>query len=195
MEAKETPTGSAPTARAFMLKKAWLTITLCLLAIAAVVLGFYFNSQPEWAERSDIKLYNQGVTAFQQPATELLPADGDRPEEYPIVRAAIYFQQAAAASNDDRLVALSLYNLGTMMGADALTVLSGETPWFGLAEAIVKLEEAVRTDPYNEDAKHNLELLGILQNAAAQETKYLDLLLAVMEQKPGYYPGEIDPGY
>lgn len=175
-------------------RKAWLNIILFLLAVAVIIFGFYLNSQPEWTKRADIKLYNQGASAYLLPA-QLLPATDERPSEYPIVRAAAYFQQAASESTDYRLETLALYNLGTLMGRDALSVINGSTPWFGLAEGIDELAESVRADPNNEDAKYNLELLEKLQDALTREPLQQEMPMAALLQKPGYYLGEIDKGY
>ena len=61
-------------------RKAWLNILLILAALMLVALGIYMNSQPSWFSGGDVKLYNQGVVAIQQPATELLPEEGRRGE-------------------------------------------------------------------------------------------------------------------
>jgi hypothetical protein len=145
-------------------RKAWLNILLILVALVLIALGIYMNSQPSWLSGGDVKIYNQGVDAIQQPANELLPAEGDRPEEYPIVRAVAYFQQASEKAGSDAVESLALYNLGTTMGGNALAVVSGNTPRFSLEEAVMNLIEAVRLDPSDEDAKYNLELLQEVQN-------------------------------
>jgi hypothetical protein len=151
-----------PAQRVSLARQAWVNIILFLLAGLMIGSGVYFSFQPEWMKSDDIKLYNQGVSAYNLPA-ELLPATEERPEEFPILRAASYFQQAASESTDDSLKALALYNLGTLIGKDTLSSLSGGTPWFGVEDGINRLEQAVRTDPNNEDAKYNLELLKKLQ--------------------------------
>lgn len=194
MEKRTTATEEAAATRTSMLRRSWLTITILLVAVAIFVFGFYLNSQPEWLKRSDIKLYNQGVAVYYLPY-DLLPATDDRPSEYPIVRAAFYFQQAASTSTDNGLITLDLYNLGTLMGEDALTVLSGSTPWFGMTESMNQLAEAIRADPDNEDAKYNLELLEKLYDAMEEEPMAPERPISLIEQTPGYYPGEIDQGY
>jgi hypothetical protein len=161
-----------------------------------VIIGFgvYLSFQPEWAKRADIKLYNQGVSASLLPA-ELLPATNDRPSEYPIIRAAAYFQQAASESTDNRLKALAFYNLGTLMGSDALSALSGSTPSFVLPDAINKLAEAVRLNPDNEDAKYNLELFEALQFESTQEQWLSDAMLGALTPAPGFFMGTTDEGF
>ncbi|HEX79190.1 MAG TPA: hypothetical protein G4O19_03430, partial [Dehalococcoidia bacterium] len=150
---------------------------------------------PEWIKRADIESYNKGASAYTLPA-ELLPATDERPSEYPIVRAAAYFQQAALQSTDDRLLTLALYNLGTLMGKDSLTVLSNNTPWFGLMEGISKLEDAIRVDPNNDSAKYNLEFLEKLQDAIIQRPMSEQMPMAALVQKPGHSLGEdVDKGF
>jgi hypothetical protein len=195
MEKMKKRERKVPVTRVSLARKAWLNITLFLLASAVIVFGIYLSSQPEWTIRTDIKLYNQGVSAYLLPM-EVLPATDDRPSEYSIVRAAAYFQQAALESTDSRLQTLALYNLGTLMGKDALTSTSESTPWFGVPEAINKLAEAVRIDPNNEDAKYNLELLERLQ-AEATEVQWLSdfFLFAGWVPSPGHFLGGVDKGY
>jgi hypothetical protein len=156
-------------------KKAWGSIVLIVLALVMIGSGTYLNSQSNWAKRVDINWYNQGVSAYNLPA-ELLPATDNRPEEYPIVRAAAYFQQAALESTDSRLRALAFYNLGTLMAGDALAFISGTTQLViasegisKLAEGISKLAEVIRIDPNNENAKYNLELLEKIQDSLVSE--------------------------
>jgi hypothetical protein len=180
--------------RASLGRKTGLNIALFLLAVVIIVFGVYLSFQPEWAKRADIKLYNQGVSSLLLPA-ELLPATGDRPSEYPIIRAAAYFQQAASESTDNRLKALALYNLGTLMGKDALSALSGSPPSFVLADAIDKLTEVVRLNPDNEDAKYNLELFKALQFESTREQWLSDALLAMLTPAPGFFLGGTDKGF
>lgn len=181
--------------KASLVRKAWLNITLFLLAGAMIGSGVYLGSQAQLSKRADISWYNQGVSAYNLPA-ELLPATDDRPSEYPIVRAAAYFQQAALESTDDGIKALILYNLGTLMGKDALAVVSGNTPRFALTEAISKLAEVVRIDPNNENAKYNLELLEEVLASTTGEQWLSDILLwQAYVPAPGFFLGEVDKGF
>lgn len=143
-------------------RKAWISLVVIIIAIVMIILGAYFNSQSYWASRADVSLYNQGVETYNL-TSDLLPATDDRPAEQPMVRAAAYFQQAAAESNNDIIKALALYNMGTFMGNEGLTYLDGETPLFVITEAIGKLSESIRFDPDNEAAKYNLEFLEKVQ--------------------------------
>lgn len=195
MGKKEKIESKIPAMKVSLARKAWLNIALFLLAVVVISFGVYLNTQPEWTKRTDIKLYNQGASAYTLPA-ELLPATDERPSEYPIVRAAAYFQQVTFQSTDDRLLTLALYNLGTLMGKDSLTVLSGSTPWFGLMEGISILEEAIRIDPDNENAKYNLELLEKLQEAVLEKPMPEQMPMAALVQKPGHSLGEdVDKGF
>jgi hypothetical protein len=178
------------------MKKAWINLILIVLAIVMVGIAFYLNSQSYWSGRADVSLFNQAMETYSLPA-ELLPATDDRPSEYPIVRAAAYFQQAASVSTDDRLKALAFYNLGTLMGTEGLTYFSGDTPLFVVAEAIGKLQEAVRLDPGNEAAKYNLEFLEKVQatlqpsGGAAVSEKVVGSLGGLA----GYSSGSVYKGY
>jgi hypothetical protein len=168
---------------AFLVRKAGLNIALFVLAILMIGMGIYLFSGPDWAQRNDIKLYNQGVTTYDLPA-ELLPATDNRPSEYPIVRAVAYYQEVVTESTDDELRAIAFYNLGTIMGDNAASVIRNATPSFGIAEAYARLIEAVRLDPSNENAKYNLELCekiqAILTPAKAQ---------IIVPSKTGYIGG------
>lgn len=153
-----------------LVKQSWVNIVLIILAIVVICLGAYFYTHPQLGQRADIKLYNQGVLSYLDAPSNVLPATAERPEEFYTVRAAFYFQQAVTASKDNRIISLALYNSGTLMGIDYLTSKSSLTPAFGIVDAIDKLAEAVRTDPNNEDAKYNLELLEKVQAALAKSS-------------------------
>ena len=172
--------------RASLAGKVWVNIVLLLVAGLMIGAGLYLRSQPEWTNRADIRWYNHGVQAMYVPPG-VLPATEERPSEFPVVRAAAYWQQAASQTTDDRVKSLALYNIGTLRGRDALVAIGASTPQFGVAEGISKLAEAVRADPNNEDAKYNLELLEKLQAAVAQEEA---------GPGPGYSPGAVvNKGY
>jgi hypothetical protein len=195
MEQVKKAAKKTPVPRVSLAREAWVNIILFLLAVVIIGSGVYLSFQPEWIKRADIKLYNQGVSAYLLPS-EVLPATEERPSEFPVVRAAAYFQQAALESTDSNLKALALYNLGTLMGKDALTAISGSTPFFGMADAISQLAEAVRNDPDNEDAKYNLELLENVQAAAAQEQWLSEFLLFFASvPAPGFFLGGVNKGF
>jgi hypothetical protein len=183
-----------PRFMAFLIKKAWINVIIFLGAFLMIGLGVYFYSQPEWIQRSDIKLYNQGILTYRLPP-ELLPDSDGHPAEYPVVRAAEYFNEAALESTDNDIKALALYNLGTLMGNNALTSVIGNTPWFGLEDAIVILEQSVSANPNNENAKYNLELFKKLQSNAQtfHLTDYMYMLCWL--ESPVYFTGDVNKGY
>jgi hypothetical protein len=176
-------------------RKAWIHIGLIIVAVIVLVCGCFVNSASNPANRTDIRLYNQAVETYNLPA-ELLPATDERPSEYPIVRAVAYFEQAYAKSNDDTVKALILYNMGTLMGKDGLTYITGNTPFFSIAEGISKLEESIRLDSNNENAKYNLELLekalAILEPGGEAVG---DKVTGTMGGMAGYASGAVYKGY
>lgn len=178
----------------FLLHKAWINITLFIIAILIIGFGIYLNTSPEWIERDDIKLYNAGISTYSLPSI-LLPETTDRPAEYPVIRAAAYFNSAVLASTDESIKALALYNLGTLMAIDAISSILGNTPWFGLEDAISKLEQSVRINPNNESAKYNLELFQELRSEAENLALTDDILALGWVENPGYFIGNIDKGY
>lgn len=172
-----------------LLREVWIDVVLLLLAVAIIGLGLYIWSQPGRTMRADIKHYNQGVSAYHAPPG-LLPASDERPSEYPIERAAAYWEQAATESEDLKLKSLALYNAGTLVAREAYasTLAFGllDTPRVEMTQAIIWLREAIRYDPENEDAKYNLEVLERVQFIEGEK-----------EGAPGegYSPGAVDKGY
>jgi len=131
----------------------------------------------------------KGVIFYIATPPGLLPASEERPSEWPIERAAAYFEEAASKSTDNRLKSLALYNLGTLMGRESYAV-SPVTPRLemeaALPAAIMRLAEAIRIDPNNEDAKYNLELL---------EKTSANLERERGAAGKGYAPGIVVKGY
>jgi len=172
-----------------LLREVWMDILLLLLAVAIVGLGVYVWSQPARTVRADIRHYNQGVSAYHLPPG-LLDASDERPSEFPIERAAAYWEQAASESDDPKLKSLALYNWGTFLAREAYasTLAFGllDTPRVEMTQAIIWLREAIRYDPDNEDAKYNLEVLERVQFIEGEK-----------EGAPGegYSPGAVDKGY
>ncbi|MDD4924212.1 MAG: hypothetical protein PHF74_05190 [Dehalococcoidales bacterium] len=144
-------------------KKAWISLLLIVVAVVMVGIGVYFNSHSYWANKTDVSLFNAGMEAYSA-GDQVLPTDGDRPEEQAVIRAVAYLQQAYSETDDANLGALAQYNTGTIMGFEGLKILDGSTPLFVIKEAIAKLAEAIRLDPNNEAAKYNLELLEKVQS-------------------------------
>jgi hypothetical protein len=176
-------------------KKAWRQLILIAAALVVIVVGIFVNSALSSTNRADISLYNKAVETYNLPP-QLLPATDDRPSEYPIVRAVAYFEQAYAKSTDDNVKALILYNLGTLMGKDGLTYLTGGTPFFSIKDGISKLEESIRLNPKNENAKYNLELLekalAILEPGGEAIG---DKVPGTMGGMAGYASGAVYKGY
>ncbi len=171
-------------------RKALLDIALLVLAMAAVFTGAYMLLQP--AKRTDIEAYNQGVAAYLIWA-ELPPSTDDITSDFLIIQAAGYLRQAVLESTDIRLRSSALYNLGTMMGEDALGI-GGKMPSFGVLDAINQLVEAIRLDPDNESAKYNLELLEALLPDSLPEQRLSDALLIAQTPAPGFFKGSLDKG-
>ena len=172
---------------ALFLKKAWIDIALVVLAAAAIGTGLYLRTQPALILREDIKSFNKGITAFNEPPG-LLPAADGRPAEYPIERAQAFWQKAAALSTDNNLKSLAYYNLGTLVGREAW---AQSLPGPGntqtdMAEGIRRLGEALRANPNNEDAKFNLELMEKASQPQGEKQG---------GPGDGYSPGAVEPGY
>jgi hypothetical protein len=180
----------APAMKVPWARQARLDIVLLILAAAAFLTGLHLLLQP--AERTDIEAYNRGVAAYLKWA-KLPPSTDDITSDYSIIQAAGYFRQAALESTDIGLKSSALYNLGTMMGEDALAT-NGQTPSFGVLDAINHLAEAVRLDPDNESAKYNLELFEALLPDSVNEQLLSDLLLINLTPAPGFFLGSIDKG-
>jgi hypothetical protein len=165
----------------------WADIVLFALAAIALGAGYYLRSRPDWTLRKDIRSLNQGVMAFNAPPG-LMPPTAERPAEYPIERAAAFWEKAAAFSSDRRLKSIAYYNLGTLIGREAyaLSLPGPGQAEIDMAAGIRRLGEALRADPSNEDAKFNLELM---EKAGKIEPKQEGA------PGPGYSPGAVEKGY
>jgi hypothetical protein len=180
--------GAKPRANGWrsLLEKAWIDLVLLALAVAALAVGFYLRSQPDWTLREDIKALNLGITAFHEPPG-ILPAGDGRPSEYPIERAAAHWDRVTTITADPTLKSLAYYNGGTLVGREVYAFKDlPNPPQIDLAEGIRKLGEALRADPSSEDAKFNLELLlRVKKEQGMQEGA----------PGPGYSPGAVQKGY
>jgi hypothetical protein len=186
MEKMKIASKAAPV-WALFLKRAYIDVVLLALAAAAIGAGVYLHNQPAWILREDIKSFNKGITAFNEPPGVLPAADG-RPAEYPIERAAFFWEKAAALSADNNLKSLAYYNLGTLVGREAWAQsLPGEgNTQTDMSEGIRRLGEALRANPDNQDAKFNLELMQKVAQPQGEK-----------EGGPGdgYSPGAVEKGY
>jgi len=185
MEKERKGAKGIPVPKASFVRKAWRTLILFLLAAAAIGSGFYFSSQPEWTKRADIRVYNEGVVAYRAPPG-ILPASDRRPPEGPIERTEACFEKAGSESTDKKLKSIALYNFGTIVGREAHAFSAASTPRVGVAQGIIKLGEALRNDPNNEDAKYNLELLEKWLVLGEEEPA---------GKGPGFAPGSVQKGY
>jgi len=184
------PRTSTKTAwRATLTRSLRASDLLIVAAALLIALGIYAYSGPSWLEKPTLKAYNLGVLAYREPPG-LLPATQDRPSEWPVERARAYFEIAAAEGADTKLRALALYNLGTIIAregyATSLTLGLTETPRVDITESIIRLSEAVRLDPDNEDAKYNLEVMDQVRESTGEKEG---------APGPGYSPGSIDKGF
>lgn len=170
-------------------KKIAISTLLFLLAGLVILLGFYFQSQPDWMVKPSIQAYNKAVDAYHLPPGSL-PASDERPAEWPLDRARAYWEMAASDSQDTRLRALTLYNMGTMVAREAYASNLGhallDAPRVDMTEAVLMLAESVRLDPRNEDAKYNLEVLDQVLSIQGVEQG---------APGPGYSQGAADKGY
>jgi hypothetical protein len=170
--------------RYFLDKGVWTNIVIFLIGSLLICIGIYIGNR--WANRADIKAYNEAVRNYNAPPG-LRPATEERPTEFPIERATAYFQKAVTISKDTRIKSLALYNLGTLIGREGYAVSElAEPPPISLQQGITMLAEAVRIDPYNEDAKYNLELLEKVITKEGQEQG---------APGAGYSPGAIEKSY
>ena len=172
-----------------VIKKLRLSTILLVLAGIMFALGIYVKSQPDWMINPAIRAYNQGVFAYHLPPG-LLSASDDRPSEWPIERARVYFEMAASRKTKNKLKAIILYNLGTLNAREAYASSLGnsllESPRVDLAEAVLILSESVRLDPENESAKYNLEVLDQVLSVSGE---------TMGAPGPGYSKGSVDKGY
>lgn len=175
---------------ASLVRTAGVNIILFFLAGVIISSGVYLRSQPEWIKRTDVREYNQGVSAVPssfEVKGPLIVSPETLPSGYPIERARAYFEKAGLESTDKKLKSLAFYNFGTMTGRRAFYERLPSTRLIKMAEAITMLAEAIRNDPNNEDAKFNRELLERV--VYKEETE--------QEAPPGggYSPGTVDKRY
>lgn len=139
---------------------AWVSILLLLLGGLMIGSGVYLRSRPDWTLRTDVKEYNGGVLTCQQMLWgPLVSTEESLLSVYPHVleNAGGRFAKVGSESTDKKLRSLALYNLGTLTGRAAF--FRQQLPGIELGDAIAKLTDAIRSDPSNEDAKFNEELL------------------------------------
>jgi hypothetical protein len=145
---------------ASLVRIAWVSILLLVLGGLMIGAGFYLKSRPDWTLRTDIREYNRGVVTCQEMLWgPLVSSEESLLSVYPhvIENAGGRFAKVGAESQDKKLRSLALYNLGTLTGRAAF--FKEQLPGIDLGDAIAKLTDAIRSDPDNEEAKYNKELL------------------------------------
>jgi len=172
------------------LKEAWLNITLIFFAIAIIAVATFINSQYFWTSKADIRLFNQAMRAYE--------ITSETNSDLTFSTTVRYLQQLTSYNTDKEILSLAFYNLGTLMGIDALTAINGETPSYTLSDAINILKRAVRNNPNNENAKYNLELLERVQEEILKDENinikdYLSIFL--IEAEGAYARGVVNKGY
>jgi hypothetical protein len=136
-----------------------VNVVTFLLALILIITGIILAvgaGEPS----KDIQLYNKAVATYNR--EDYIPATASSPASYPLdtlSETVDYFQQAASITNDDQFKSLIYYNIATVIGRDFIVFSEDRSDNFGLSMAISLLKEAIWLDPYNEDAKYNLEYL------------------------------------
>jgi tetratricopeptide (TPR) repeat protein len=144
----------------FFSKKSIVNSVVFIVAILiiGVGIGLKYNFSSETGEA--IRLYNEAVSIYNE--EDYVPATAVSPPSFPIdnlLDSVDYFQGAVFASESDEIKALALYNIGTAIGRDCMIFTGERSAELSFTMAITLLQEAVRLDPANEDAKYNLEYL------------------------------------
>jgi hypothetical protein len=185
-----------------LLRKGWLSLVLFIFAGAGLGLGAYYQARPAWSDRLDISEYNAGVMSYYTLSTAVQTESTGMSQAH--------FSKARAVTTDKKLLSLSAYNLGTLMGMDAARILFQDAApqpqpllhpvssqvddssnpadtQAKIGQAIAQLTDAIRNDPGNEDAKFNLELLQkLLPKAPTQSGN---------QSSHGYNPGQTTKGF
>jgi len=134
-----------------------VNVIVFIVALVMIGTGIGLNYGSGISTREDLKLYNQAIAIYNEQDYDTTSSPA-----YPLdnlLEAITYFQNAVSASSDDELKSLALYNIGTAIGRDFIVFSETRSSELGLAMAIAYLQEAIRLDPTNEDAKYNLEYL------------------------------------
>jgi hypothetical protein len=137
-----------------------VNLVASLVALILIVTGIIMALVGGEQNRKDIQLYNKAIAIYNQ--EDYISATATSPASYPLdnlSEAVSDFQQAASLTGDDKFKSLIFYNIATIIGRDFIVFSEDRSDEFGLALAITLLKEAIWLDPYNEDAKYNLEYL------------------------------------
>lgn len=157
-------------------------ILLSVLTIVFIGAGLYFNTEPEWTKKTFPDHYNKGVSDY---------LEGRGEEAYG------QFGHVASLSDDPKLKSLAFYNAGTMLGEVVADRSLPAYLRFQVAQfAIESLEEALRNNPNDEEAKYNLEFIrNILPKLLIKIQQEEEDGAGKPQPGPGYSPGEEDKGY
>jgi len=189
-------------------EKGLVTIILISFAVIMIIWGFYYRFQEERFIRNDIREYNEGVVQFNEgieqfksaadtladdrEAYDTLFDDGasnvDQKIKETFDSALVHFDKAIIESKNNELKSLAYYNLGTMVGIIAGDIRFREDVRYQTVVAFEKLREAIKQNPYNEDAKYNLDLLELIN--ILEETKGIEEITI-----QGYTPGILRKGF
>lgn len=168
------------TAAIRLARKVWLIVILSFSVLVFLGSGIYFQTSPEWTKKNFWSYYNEGTLAWPEGKGKMQSLLG----------------YVASASPDQKLKSLAFYNLGTGLGKEA------ENKDFPPARrlemtlgAIGALEEAIRNDPSNQEAKINREILQNRLPKLISEAGEQSGTGNAPSQGPGYSPGSGDKGY
>jgi hypothetical protein len=193
-----------------LLRKGWLSLVLFIVAGASLALGAYYQSRPAWSDRPDISEYNAGVMSYYTLSTAVQTESTGTSQAH--------FAKARAAATDKKLLSLSAYNLGTLMGMDAARTLFQEAapqPMAPQPMAPQPMLHAIssqvndRSSPADAQAKLGqaiAQLTDAIRNDPSNEdAKFnLELLQKLLAKAPsqsgndsshGYNPGQSNKGY
>lgn len=200
-----------PLFRPSLHRRVWVSIALFAFAAASLAFGAYNLFRPAWASRADIREYNTGVISYYMlpgAASQLEPqgsavvhfAQARSMTADPTLQSLSAYNAGTILSNDvlqalvddqsgqvdpglqpspgDRVVPRRPASPADQNAVSIASPIGLENM---ISQALASLTDAVRSDPSNEDAKYNLELLEKMLNSSG------------MSQEPGNGPG-YNPG-
>lgn len=160
--------------------KYWaIFIGAALILLGALLPVIWFPNKIDSGH--SFQTYNRGVESYPENLNAALQ----------------YFDRASSEGNDKHLQALSLYNLGTILGEQSFDERFSLKDRLNIVQlAIGKLRAAVALDPDNEEAKWNYELLMFQREGIVQAMIAEGLLPSDAGKNPqGQDPDDSSPGY
>lgn len=146
------------------MKTIWIVL-LTVLAVVFIGAGAYFSKEPGWLKHTYPDYYNQG-----------------------------HFENVALNSHNLWLKSLALTQLGTLTGNKAFDEgVAVKSRFKALQGAIAVLREAVISNPDNEVAKYNLELLINLESSLGMEQ--ISISGGRLQSGQNYTQSNNDTGY